>query len=114
MLIGLNEDGEVLIVPGPGNTEGIWVLGTEDDFVEAPSQILEHSISQPDVLDRFGAHYETGERIPREMLAGMVVDLVHHNLADIPEPPASLSTATPTEQLWMPLTASSPAKTPPS
>ena len=25
-----------------------------------------------------------------EMLAGMVVDLVHHNLADIPEPPASL------------------------
>ena len=25
-----------------------------------------------------------------ELLAGMVVDLVHHNLADIPEPPASL------------------------
>ena len=25
-----------------------------------------------------------------DMLAGMVVDLVHHNLADIPEPPASL------------------------
>ena len=25
-----------------------------------------------------------------DLLAGMVVDLVHHNLADIPEPPASL------------------------
>jgi branched-chain amino acid aminotransferase len=25
-----------------------------------------------------------------DLLAGMVIDLVHHNLADIPEPPASL------------------------
>ncbi len=33
-LIGLNEDGEVKILPGPGNTEGIYVLGTEDAFIE--------------------------------------------------------------------------------
>lgn len=33
-LIGLNEDGEVKILPGPGNTEGIWVRGTADAFIE--------------------------------------------------------------------------------
>lgn len=33
-LIGLNDDGEVKILPGPGNTEGIWVRGTADAFVE--------------------------------------------------------------------------------
>ncbi len=33
-LIGLNDGGEVKILPGPGNTEGIWVRGTEDAFVE--------------------------------------------------------------------------------
>jgi branched-chain amino acid aminotransferase len=35
----------------------------------------------------------TSLRLPvpdADMLAGMVIDLVHHNLADIPEPPASL------------------------
>lgn len=33
-LIGRNENGEVKILPGPGNTEGIWVRGTEDAFIE--------------------------------------------------------------------------------
>lgn len=33
-LIGLNEDGEVKILPGPGNTEGIFVRGTADAFIE--------------------------------------------------------------------------------
>jgi thimet oligopeptidase len=45
---------------------------TEQDFVEAPSQNLEHWIWEPEVLDRFAAHYETGEKIPREMLDGMI------------------------------------------
>jgi len=45
---------------------------TEQDFVEAPSQNLEHWIWEPEVLDRFAAHYETGERIPRDMLSGMI------------------------------------------
>ena len=45
---------------------------TEQDFVEAPSQNLEHWIWEPEVLDRFAAHYETGEKLPREMLEGMV------------------------------------------
>jgi thimet oligopeptidase len=45
---------------------------TEQDFVEAPSQNLEHWIWEPEVLDRFAAHYETGETIPRSMVDGMI------------------------------------------
>jgi parallel beta-helix repeat protein len=33
-LIGSDEGGEVKILPGPGNTEGIWVRGTADAFIE--------------------------------------------------------------------------------
>ena len=45
---------------------------TEQDFVEAPSQNLEHWVWEPEVLDRFAAHWETGEKMPREMIDGMV------------------------------------------
>ncbi len=45
---------------------------TEQDFVEAPSQNLEHWIWEPVVLDRFAAHYKTGEKMPRELLEGMI------------------------------------------
>ncbi len=33
-LIGDNDSGEVIILPGPGNTEGIYFRGTADNFVE--------------------------------------------------------------------------------
>jgi nitrous oxidase accessory protein NosD len=33
-LIGLNQGGEVKILPGPGNTEGIYVRGAADAFIE--------------------------------------------------------------------------------
>ncbi len=41
----------------------------EHDFIEAPSQLFEEWVSQPDVLRLFARNYRTGEPIP--------VDLVH-------------------------------------
>ena len=45
---------------------------TELDFVEAPSQMLEHWCWDPAVLRRFARHHITGVPLPEEMLAGMV------------------------------------------
>ncbi|HYN48267.1 MAG TPA: M3 family metallopeptidase [Candidatus Nanopelagicales bacterium] len=44
----------------------------EWDFVEAPSQILEHWAWQPDVLGRFARHHGTGAPIPRELVERLV------------------------------------------
>jgi Zn-dependent oligopeptidase len=41
---------------------------TERDFVEAPSQIMEHWVWKPDVLARFARHHQTGEAIPADMV----------------------------------------------
>lgn len=38
------------------------------DFVELPSQLYEHWLSQPDILRRYATHYRTGEPIPEELL----------------------------------------------
>jgi peptidyl-dipeptidase Dcp len=34
------------------------------DFVELPSQLYEHWLSTPDVLERFALHYQTGKPMP--------------------------------------------------
>ncbi|HUP64895.1 MAG TPA: M3 family metallopeptidase [Thermoanaerobaculia bacterium] len=38
------------------------------DYVEFPSQLLEHWLATPEVLQRFAVHYETGEPIPQELV----------------------------------------------
>jgi peptidyl-dipeptidase Dcp len=39
------------------------------DFVELPSQLYEHWQEQPQVLQRFAKHYQTGEPLPEDLLA---------------------------------------------
>jgi thimet oligopeptidase len=44
---------------------------TEWDFVEAPSQIMEHWTWEPSVLERFARHWRTGEPIPADLVDQM-------------------------------------------
>ncbi len=78
------------------------------DFVELPSQIFEHWITEPEVLQRHARHWQTGEPIPAELVARLqraqqfnqgyetvrytasaMVDMAVHSLTDA-EPPADL------------------------
>jgi peptidyl-dipeptidase Dcp len=38
------------------------------DYVEFPSQLLEHWLATPEVLSRFALHFQTGEPIPNELV----------------------------------------------
>lgn len=52
------------------NTEYASLAGTsvDRDFVEFPAQLYEHWLSEPEVLQRFALHYETGEPMPSALL----------------------------------------------
>ncbi len=39
------------------------------DYVEFPSQLLEHWLPTPELLEKFAVHYQTGKPIPKELLA---------------------------------------------
>jgi peptidyl-dipeptidase Dcp len=71
------------------------------DYVEFPSQLLEHWLSTPEVLQRFALHYQTGKPIPQtlveriqrastfnegfattEYLSGAIVDMKLHLAGD--------------------------------
>jgi thimet oligopeptidase len=54
--------------------ENVRVSGgeTEIDFVEAPSQIMEHWTYAPEVIGRFARHYQTGEPMPAELLQQLI------------------------------------------
>jgi len=38
------------------------------DFVELPSQLMEHWFEEPEVLKKYARHYETGEEVPQDLL----------------------------------------------
>jgi thimet oligopeptidase len=57
-----------------GRTELARFAGTsvERDFVEAPSQIMQHWVWRADVLRRFARHHETAEPIPDRLVEQLV------------------------------------------
>jgi peptidyl-dipeptidase Dcp len=44
------------------------LIGTPRDFVEYPSQVHENWLLTPEILNRFGRHYQTGEPMPQELV----------------------------------------------
>src|ERR1700750_2614606 len=42
------------------------------DFVELPSQIYEHWLEQPEILERYAVHYQTGKAMPRVLLDKLI------------------------------------------
>lgn len=44
------------------------VAGVPRDFVELPSQVNEHWVFEPEVLNVYAKHYQTGEVIPAELI----------------------------------------------
>jgi peptidyl-dipeptidase Dcp len=90
------------------------------DYVEFPSQLLEHWLSTPEVLQKFALHYQTGQPIPQalvdrikrastfnegfettEYLAAALVDMSLHLAGDTPIDPDAFEKAALTE-LGMP------------
>ena len=83
------------------NYKGVSGTSVAQDFVELPSQIMEHWAVEPEVLKLYAKHYETREVIPdelitkiqnqgtfnqgfmtTELLAAALLDMELHNLTD--------------------------------
>lgn len=84
------------------NYVGVSGTNVARDFVELPSQIMEHWATEPEVLKSYAKHYQTGETIPdkliekilaqatfnqgfmtTELLAAALLDMDLHNLTQI-------------------------------
>ncbi len=48
------------------------------DFVELPSQIMENWLIEKEFLDRFATHYQTGEKMPADLLQ-KIIDASNYN-----------------------------------
>lgn len=76
---------------------------TPRDFVELPSQVMEHWALHPQVLKEYAHHYQTGEAIPdslvariqeakrygtgfatTELLAAALLDMDYHTMSELP------------------------------
>ncbi|WP_321519514.1 M3 family metallopeptidase [uncultured Bacteroides sp.] len=83
------------------NYYGVSGTNVTRDFVELPSQIMEHWATEPEVLKMYAKHYKTGEVMPdsliqklkkqslfnqgfmtTELLAAAILDMELHNLKD--------------------------------
>ncbi|NDV65663.1 M3 family metallopeptidase [Bacteroides sp. 224] len=83
------------------NYVGVSGTNVVRDFVELPSQIMEHWATEPEVLKSYAKHYQTGETIPdaliekiqaqstfnqgfmtTELLAAALLDMNLHNLTE--------------------------------
>lgn len=49
--------------------ESLGGTNVKQDFVELPSQIMEHWASEPEVLKSYARHIDTGEPIPDDLIA---------------------------------------------
>ena len=86
------------------NTQYRGTGGVERDFVEVPSQINEHWALEPEILNVYAKHYQTGEVIPMELVkkiqdsekygqgfatvelvAASLVDMDLHILTEVPD-----------------------------
>ncbi|WP_306155570.1 M3 family metallopeptidase [Roseovarius sp. MMSF_3281] len=54
------------------NYESISGTCVARDFVELPSQLYEHWLEVPQVLEKYARHYQTGEAMPPELLDKML------------------------------------------
>lgn len=98
-------------------TEAYWPsqsgTSVSRDFVELPSQLYEHWLTVPAVLEKFALHYETGEAMPQELLAKLLaastfdagfrtveftssalVDMAYHSRQDAPADPMEFEAET--------------------
>jgi len=101
------------------NYESISGTSVARDFVELPSQLYEHWLEVPEVLETYARHYRTGEAMPPELLdkmlkaanfdqgfqtveyvASAMVDLVFHE-GDAPDDPMAKQRET-LEKMGMP------------
>ncbi|MFU0507185.1 M3 family metallopeptidase [Pseudaminobacter sp. NGMCC 1.201702] len=83
------------------------------DFVELPSQLYEHWLTVPQVLEKHALHYRTGEPMPKALLdkmleartfgagfntveftASALVDMAYHARADAPADPLAFEAET--------------------
>ncbi len=98
-------------------TEAYWPsqsgTSVSRDFVELPSQLYEHWLTVPAVLEKFARHYRTGEAMPHALLDKMLaastldagfrtveftssalVDMAYHSQQDAPADPKEFEAET--------------------